>query len=76
MHEARVFLVELGLKIHRGMKAEGAVEPRPVVKDFNPVKDGDLGHALIIADHRWIHFVPWTSGGGLCMLFAKTRNLF
>jgi hypothetical protein len=41
--EARVFLVELGFKVHRGFETEGAVEPLAVVKDFNPFKDGGSG---------------------------------
>jgi len=40
MHEAWVFSVEVGFKVHRGMITEGAVEPLPVVKDFDPFKDG------------------------------------
>ena len=40
MHEAWVFLVEVGFKVHRGMEAEGAVETLPAVKDFDPLKDG------------------------------------
>ena len=32
-------LVELGFKVHRGLVAERAVEPRAVVKDFDPFKD-------------------------------------
>ena len=43
MHEAHVFLVEVGFKVHRGMITEGAVEPLAVVKDFNPFKDGRSG---------------------------------
>jgi len=43
MHEASVFLVEVGFKVHRGFKAEGAGEPLPVVEDFDPFKDGGLG---------------------------------
>jgi hypothetical protein len=43
MHEAWVFLVELHFKVHRGMIAEGAVEPLAVVKDFDPFKDGGPG---------------------------------
>jgi hypothetical protein len=33
-------LVEFGFKVHRGLMAESAVEPHPVVKDFDPVEDG------------------------------------
>jgi len=36
-------LVEFGFKVHRGLATEGAVEPHPVVKDFDPFKDGGLG---------------------------------
>jgi len=43
VHEAWVFLVEVGFKVHRGVIAEGAVEPFPVVKDFDPLKDGGAG---------------------------------
>ena len=32
-------LVELSFKVHRGFVTEGAVEPLPVVKDFDPFKD-------------------------------------
>src|SRR5208337_570752 len=32
-------LVELSFKVHRGLAAERAVEPHPVVKDFDPFKD-------------------------------------
>ena len=32
-------LVELGFKVHRGLVAERAVEPRAVVKDFDPFED-------------------------------------
>ena len=35
----RHVLVELSFKVHRGLVAEGAVEPRPVVKDFDPFED-------------------------------------
>lgn len=43
MHEARVFLVEVGFKVHRGLEAEGAVETLPAVKDFDPFKaDGTI----------------------------------
>ena len=40
MHRAWGFLVELRFKVHRGLVAEGAVEPLPVVKDFDPLEDG------------------------------------
>ena len=43
MHAAWVFLVEFGFKVHRGLVAERAVEPRAVVKDFDPLEDGRLG---------------------------------
>lgn len=33
-------LVELRFKVHRGLVAEGAVEPLPVVKDFDPLEHG------------------------------------
>jgi hypothetical protein len=33
-------LVEFGFKVHRGLATERAVEPRAVVKDFDPFKDG------------------------------------
>jgi hypothetical protein len=33
-------LVELGFKVHRTLIAEHAVEPHPVVKDFDPLEDG------------------------------------
>ena len=36
-------LVELSFKVHRGLVAERAVEPRAVVKDFDPVKDRRAG---------------------------------
>ncbi len=40
MHEASdLVLVQLRFKVHRGLVAEGAVEPLPVVKDFHPFKD-------------------------------------
>jgi hypothetical protein len=32
-------LVELRFKVHRGFVTECAVEPLPVVKDFDPFKD-------------------------------------
>ena len=32
-------LVELVFKVHRGLVIERAVEPHPVVKDFDPFKD-------------------------------------
>src|ERR1051326_7497845 len=32
-------LVELVFKVHRGLIAERAVEPRAVIKDFDPFKD-------------------------------------
>jgi hypothetical protein len=34
-------LVDLVFKVHRGFEAEGAVEPLPVVKDFDPLEDGE-----------------------------------
>jgi len=43
MHETWVFLVQVGFKVHRGMIAEGAVEPLAVVKHFDPFKDGGPG---------------------------------
>ena len=45
MHEASgcLYLVQLRFKVHRGLVAEGAVEPLPVVKDFNPFKDRSSG---------------------------------
>src|SRR5438128_7641710 len=43
MHRAWGFLVELRFKVHRGLIAEGAVEPLPVVKDFDPFEDGSAG---------------------------------
>ena len=36
-------LVDLVFKVHRGFEAEGAVEPLPVVKDFDPLEDGGAG---------------------------------
>ena len=36
-------LVEFGFKVHRGLIAEGAVEPLAVVKDFDPLEDGGAG---------------------------------
>jgi hypothetical protein len=39
----RDVLVELRFKVHRGMEAVRAVEPRPVVKDLDPLEDGGLG---------------------------------
>src|SRR5581483_194946 len=33
-------LVEFGFKVHRGFVTERAVEPRSVVKDFDPLEDG------------------------------------
>ena len=33
------YLVELVLEVHRGMKAEGAVEPLAVVEDFDVFED-------------------------------------
>src|ERR1039458_4700024 len=33
-------LVDLVFEVHRGFEAEGAVEPRAVVKDFDPLEDG------------------------------------
>ena len=30
-------------KVHRTLAAEGAVEPLPVVKDFDPLEDGGAG---------------------------------
>ena len=36
-------LVGLRFQVHRGFKAEGAVAPRPVVKDFDPFEDGGAG---------------------------------
>jgi len=36
-------LVELSFKVHRRLTAERAVEPRAVVKDFDPLEDGSLG---------------------------------
>jgi len=35
--------VDLVFKVHRGLIAERAVEPHPVVKDFDPVEDGSVG---------------------------------
>ena len=37
--EAGGCLVEVGFKVHRGLVAEGAVEPLPVVKDFDPLEN-------------------------------------
>jgi len=40
MHAASgLVLVELGFKVHRGLITERAVEPRAVVKDFDPFED-------------------------------------
>jgi len=36
----RHVLVELSFKVHRGFEAERAVEPRAVVKGFDPLEDG------------------------------------
>jgi hypothetical protein len=48
-------LVELGFKVHRGLAAERALEPRPVVKDFDPLEDGryagESGSKLLAA--KW-----------------------
>ena len=37
---AWAFLVELCFKVPRGLIAQGAVEPLPVIKDFDPFEDG------------------------------------
>ena len=36
-------LVEFGFKVHRGLEAERAVEPRAVVKDLDSFEDGSDG---------------------------------
>src|SRR5260370_29928592 len=36
-------LVDLVFKVHRGFVTERAVEPRAVVKDFDPLEDGGAG---------------------------------
>jgi hypothetical protein len=41
-------LVELSFKVHRGLTAERAVEPRPVAKDFNPFKETEGWHVFKI----------------------------
>jgi len=42
VQEAWPFLVQFGFKVHRGLAAEGAAEPLPVGKNFDPFKDGGL----------------------------------
>ena len=65
MHEASdLVLVQLRFKVHRGLVAEGAVEPLPVVKDFDPLEDcraglGPRGEALPwpcpdLVDRSWV----------------------
>src|SRR6267142_974710 len=47
-------LVELVFKVHRGLTAGRAVEPRPVVKDFDPPEDGRVCE-LPANPLRWRH---------------------
>lgn len=43
----RDVLIELVFKVHRGFVAERAVEPRAVVKDFDPFKDAACAWARV-----------------------------
>ena len=47
-------LVEFGFKVHRRLEAERAVEPRPVVKDFDPLEEAALASARVAKVRGWI----------------------
>jgi len=44
-------LVDLVFEDHRGFATEGAVEPRAVVKDFDPLEDGSVVITVAPAAH-------------------------
>ena len=58
MHEAVLFLVKAGFKVHRAFEAEGAVEPLAVVKDFDPFKDGGSRVRFVVSSSQTVERGP------------------
>ena len=59
------YLVELVLEVHRGMKAEGAVEPLAVVEDFDVFEDVGAGLELTAMDESRLRVIQRLSMAAL-----------
>src|SRR5215469_9396197 len=70
----RHVLVELSFKVHRGFITERAVEPRTVVKDFDPLEDGRAclrtGSKTAAMDQFAFHGAPKTFDHGVVVTVA------
>jgi hypothetical protein len=71
-------LVELSFKVHRGFVTEGAVEPLPVVKDFDPFKDrrarGSARGEVSAMDQVAFEAAPKTFHGGVVVTVAAAAH--
>ena len=66
-------LVQMRFKVHRRLVAEGAVEPHPVVKDFDPFKDGGFGFSPggeVVVAQTAFEAAPKTFHGGVVVAVA------
>jgi len=78
VHEAWVFVVEFGFKVHRRLEAAGAVEPLAVVKDFDPFKDrracvGARGEAMAMNQFAF-HGAPEAFHHGVVVAVAAPAH--
>src|SRR5664279_2991288 len=71
-------LVDLVFEVHRGFEAEGAVEPRAVVKDFDPLEDGGAGllpRGELTAIHEFaFEAAPEAFHGGVVIAVAASAH--
>src|ERR1035437_107249 len=71
-------LVDLVFEVHRGFEAERAVEPRPVVKDFDPLEDGRAGFGArgeLVAIHEFaFEAAPEAFHGGVVITVAASAH--
>src|SRR5665213_991317 len=71
-------LVDLVFKVHRGFVTDRAVEPRAVVKDFDPLEDGGAGsgpRGELVAMHEFtFEAAPEAFHGGVVIAVAASAH--